>query len=89
MVDFLLNVLSVFFELLIYYFFFHYFLGEARFSCVIMIACYLLVGVISLYLSIELPDGILHCVGYLTVTVGLAFCYNGQLFIKRKCTKLF
>lgn len=82
MVDFLLNALSVLLELIIYAVFFHYFLGKPRFSRWGMALCYLLAAVVSQYLSVgNIPDW-LHRDGYLAIIVALAFCYQGQFFIK-------
>ncbi len=82
MIDFLLNILSVSFELLIYFFFFRHFFGKPRFTKPVMALCYLLVGMISLCLSLIDVSDMLQRIGYITVIIGLALCYHGQIFIK-------
>lgn len=82
MVNLLLNSLSVFFELLIYYFFFCHFFRKARFSRRTMFIVYLLAGIASLWLSIYVSDKFVHRTGYFVIVALLALCYKGQLFIQ-------
>lgn len=72
----LLNILSVVFELLIYYFFFQYFFKKAHFSKKKMVVIYLLIGIVSLYLSICVSDKSLHRLGYYGIIILLALCYE-------------
>lgn len=47
-----------------------------------MVVIYLLIGIVSLYLSICVSDKSLHRLGYYGIIILLALCYEGQLFIK-------
>lgn len=82
MIMILLNLLSVAFELVIYYFFLPFFLGCAKFSGKTMALIYLSVGGVSLYLSTAIAVGPLRDIGYFLVILLLALCYKGKVFIK-------
>lgn len=86
---FALNVLSVGLELLIYYYFFHLFFGKARFSKPVMFTIYLIVAVVSVYLSNTNLNGLIQEIGYFLVIIVLALCYWGQLFFKLFWSGLF
>lgn len=82
MVALALDVLSVVFELVIYYVFFRCFFGKGKFPPFVMALIYFADGAFSLYLSLGQPIGIIRHLGYLSVILLLAPCYEGPRFVR-------
>ena len=82
MVSIAIDALAICLELIIYFFFFRHFFGKAKFSPKTMFAIYAGLGVVSFCLSwLAVPD-MVQMIGYFTVILLLAMCYEGQLFVK-------
>lgn len=77
-----LDVLSVMFEIVIYLAFFSCFFGKPKYAGWKMAVAYTAAAVISVYLSVTMPASYLKGLGYFLIILGLAMCYQGQLFIK-------
>lgn len=81
-IDILLNLLSVFLEILIYHYFFRYFFGKAKFSSKFLVVIYLLTGCLSMIFSMFSPTTLIKQFGYFLIIWIIAICYNGPFFIK-------
>lgn len=88
-IEFLLNALSVCFELLIYYYFFHFFFGRSKYSKKTMWVAYLLVGIASLILSNTALSIIEKRISYFLIILSLSIFYNGSFFLKCFLSFLF
>lgn len=82
MITVCLNILSVSFEILIYYFFFRYFFGRIRFHRLGMIGIYVLAIALSLFLTFTQQPGCVKWIGYFMVIFIISAGYYGQLYIK-------
>lgn len=89
MIKFSLDLLSVCFELLIYYYFFRFFFGQPNHEKKIMWLAYFLAGAFSLFLSSQVPPSLLKYVGYFSVIIFLSLFYRGTFFIKAFVPFLF
>ena len=82
MVPMAIDALAICLELIIYFFFFRHFFGRAKFSKRTMLAIYAVIGIVSFCLSwFPVPD-MVQTIGYFTVILLLAMCYEGQLFVQ-------
>lgn len=88
-IEFLLNALSVCFELLIYYYFFHFFFDRSKYSKKTMWVAYLLVGIASLILSNTALSIIEKRISYFLIILSLSIFYNGSFFLKCFLSFLF
>lgn len=82
MIKLSLNLLSVCFELLIYYYFFRFFFGQPNHEKKIIWLAYFLAGAFSLFLSSQISIGFLKYSGYFLVILFLSLFYKGSFFIK-------
>lgn len=82
MVAMAIEGLAVILELIIYFFFFRHFFGRAKFCKKIMLGIYTTLGIISFFLSWFTVPYMVQTIGYFTVILLLALCYEGQLFTK-------
>ena len=78
----LIDGLAIVLELIIYFFFFRHFFGRAKFSRNIMFGVYTALGIISFLLSVTPISEWIQIIGYIVIIWILAFCYEGQIFVK-------
>ena len=82
MIRLTIDAIAIILELIIYYYFFKHFLGKPRFSRKIMLALYIVTGLLSFCLSYFPIYRFVQIWGYCLIIVLLAMCYEGQIFIK-------
>ena len=82
MIRLTIDAIAIILELIIYYYFFKHFLGKPRFSRKIMLALYIVTGLLSFCLSYFPIYRFVQIWGYCLIIVLLAMCYEGQIFMK-------